>query len=390
MSLDATEFELTDECCAIALALMLDRISATLDACGPTFPLYVADDGQWYTTADGNWCAGHWIGLLWIAARRARDVDGRHRFATAARACIDRFEPQPLAQIFAGMNHYYAGFLGFDIDGSDELRHLGMRGADAMLQLYDPVAKQIPVGRYAVAPTVQASAEDSSWETRDLEHLAAVDVIHTSVPILWRAYAETGESTYYDTAVAHVRRHLEWHVRADGSTTQLRPYDAGSGVPGAPLNLLAADQNGCWSRGLAWHIAGLAVAHEVTGDLEWLDALQRSTTYYLRNTPSDLVPAWDTTVTSTDASRDSSAAAIAAYGLIRLGTDGDGATRALQQVGLRILSSLVTNYLVREDGVANQGGVAHGCYRYPQGLAIDNELIWTDFYTAAALDLITP
>jgi unsaturated chondroitin disaccharide hydrolase len=380
---------LNDELFSSALILMLDRVAEVLHACEQRFPLYVADDGRWYTTPDGNWCAGHWIGLLWIAAKRAHDAETRHRFTTAARMHINSFEPQSLGHIFAGMNHYYAGFLGFDVDGADELRLLGFRGADAMLRLYDPLAKQIPVGRYSVAPSAQANTDEDDWIKRDLEHLAAVDVIHTSVPILWRAYAESGDSRYYDTAVAHVKRHLEWHVRPDGSTTQLRPYDAESGEPGEPLNLLAENPNGCWSRGLAWHIAGLAEAFVATGDAEWLDALERSTTYYVTNTPRDLVPAWDTTCTSPRAPRDASAAAITAYGLIKLGVRGDHlATAALEQVGARILGSLATDYLAREDKATERGGVLHGCYRYPQGLAIDNELIWADFYTAAALDLI--
>lgn len=381
---------MSEELWTTALALMLDRVDATLDACAASFPLYVDDDGRWFTTPDGNWCAGHWIGLLWLAAKRAQDADTRHRLTTAARMHIDSFATQPLAHIFAGMNHYYAGFLGFDVDGDAELRRLGFRGAGAMLRLYDPLARQIPVGRYAVAPIGEASAENSEWEERDLEHLAAVDVIHTSVSILWRAHAESGEAAYYDTAVAHVQRHLEWHVRADGSTTQLRPYDAESGAPDEPLNLLATNQDGCWSRGLAWHIAGLAEAYVATGNPEWLDVLERSTTYYLSKTQSDLVPAWDTTCTSPDAPRDSSAAAITAYGLIKLGVRGDPATGALQQVGARILDSLVTSYLVREDEAIDRGGILHGCYRHPYGLAIDNELIWTDFYTAAALDLMAP
>ncbi len=31
------------------------------------------------------------------------------------------------------------------------------------------------------------------------------------------------------------------------------------------------------------------------------------------------------------------------------------------------------------------GAILHGCYRYPSQTAVDNELIWSDFYTAIAL-----
>jgi len=81
---------------------------------------------------------------------------------------------------------------------------------------------------------------------------------------------------------------------------------------------------------------------------------------------------------------------ITAYGLLKLAERGDPSTCELQQVGSRILSSLVTDYLVTESQAANRGALLHGCYRYPQGVSINNELIWGDFYAAAALDLLVP
>lgn len=58
---------------------MLSRTSQTLKELGPTeFPLVVdPDTGEWETTDDGNWCGGHWVGLLWLAAEHAED-DGNH------------------------------------------------------------------------------------------------------------------------------------------------------------------------------------------------------------------------------------------------------------------------------------------------------------------------
>jgi unsaturated chondroitin disaccharide hydrolase len=374
-----------------ALAAIFERVNVTLDAYAPRFPLYVENDGRWYTTEDGNWCAGHWIGLLWLAAKRSTTAEAGRRFASTARTCIEALLAQPLTHLFAGMNHYYAGFLGFDVDGDNELRALGLRGADAMLRLYDPVARQIPIGRYSVAPPDDnVSGRTSDWDRWDLEHMAAVDAIHTSVPILWRAYIETGERSYYDVAAAHTMRHIEWHMRADGSTTQLRRYDPRTGVPGAPFSTLANDEGGCWARGLAWSIAGLADAYVATGDANVLEAIRRSMSYYKANTSSDLIPTWDLTCRSAGTAYDSSAAAIVAYGLLRLGRRRDEATVGLESDGTRILSTLLADCLVSDEQAANHGAVLHGCYRHPQQVAIDTELIWTDFYTAAALDLITP
>ncbi len=43
---------------------------------------------------------------------------------------------------------------------------------------------------------------------------------------------------------------------------------------------------------------------------------------------------------------------------------------------------------MRDPSAPNVGGVLHGCYRRPRQIAVDNELIWTDFYVMAALDIL--
>ncbi len=374
-----------------ALSLIVDRVIGTLDECAPQFPMYVDADGRWYTTEDGNWCAGHWIGLLWLASRWAPSKQARERFVASARGYITRFETQPLDNLFAGMNHYYAGFLGFDVTGDRSLRAVGIRGADAMLRLYDPVAEQIPVGRYEVAPGSPSSTDGSvsAWDATDRRHLAAVDAIHTSVPVLWRAYRETRDDRYYDVAAAHTRRHMSWHVRGNGSTTQLRPYDALTGAPGNASNTLANGPEGCWSRGQAWNIAGLATGYVATRDEILLEVLRKSVDYYLTQTQPRPVPLWDLTVNGRNAPSDSSAAAIVAYGLLQLSSVADTAGD-LADVGEHVLATLIDECLVTAEGAADRGAVTHGCYRHPQGLAVDSELIWTDFYTACALDAWQP
>lgn len=359
-----------------AVAALGARVETILTSCGSRFPMFVADDGDWFTTDDGNWCAGHWIGLLWLASKHAENAGLRRRFATAARECVERFREQPTDSIFAGMNHHHAGFLGFDVTGDSDLRELGLRGADAMVELFDPVAEQIPVGQYAVAPHDAVASErptTADWDSWDLRHLAAVDAIHAAVPILLRAHAETGESRYLEIAVRHTRRHLEWHVRQDGSTSQLRPYDAVTGTPKPPLSPLAGSDGGCWSRGLGWNIAGLAEVFAATGDTSVLDALRRSTAFYVAG---GLIPRWDTDSTDAAAPLDSSAAAVTAYGLLSLRKSQEP---ELEELGGQTLAALLAMCLV-------DGAVLHGCYRYPQRLAIDTELIWSDFYTFAAVD----
>jgi unsaturated chondroitin disaccharide hydrolase len=141
----------------------------------------------------------------------------------------------------------------------------------------------------------------------------------------------------------------------------------------------------CWARGQGWHIAGLSRAYAETGAGRYLDALEAAVEYYLDHTPEDLVPYWDfEDPRIPDVPRDTSAAGIAAYGLSWLDGDDERAER-LRGIGRDVLASLVSGYLRTDVDDDRRGMVLQGCYSMPGDYAIDNELIWTDFYVARSL-----
>lgn len=367
-----------------ALSRIVQRVRHVSATVGPRFPLFVEPDGTWNTTTDGNWCAGYWIGLQLLAAARADSDAERRSLTDSARSGIERMRRQSTQNIFAGVNHHIAGFWAHDITGEPALRALGVRGAEAMRELYNPRTRQIPIGMVRLAPFDDANPEHAPLH--NLMDVTAVDVIHTSLPVLWRAAAETGDRSFADIAMAHARRHLELHCRPDGSTIQMTRVD-GDGEPVERLNPLGDTLDSCWSRGLAWHVAGLADAYVATGLAPFLDALERSVSYLLASCGGG-IPAWD--LDRPAGTRDSSAAAITAYGLLRLAARPDAAGRVsgLEAEGRRLLRVLIESCLDSDETPAGRGGIAHGCYQYPQGVAVDTELIWGDFYTAAALDLV--
>jgi len=102
---------------------------------------------------------------------------------------------------------------------------------------------------------------------------------------------------------------------------------------------------------------------------------------YRANVPDDLIPYWDLEDPSIpDAPRDTSAAALAAYGLVRLSSDS-----RLRTAGEEILASLIESYTITDADDPRRGMVRHGCYDKPGEYATDNELIWTNYYVAYAL-----
>ena len=387
-----TAAELSEADLRGSLSAVLDRVDVTLSETGDAFPL-VADPetGTWETTPDGNWCAGHWIGLLWLAHDHADSDDERDRYEAAARehTALLRESEALTETMFAGMNHLYAGFRAYDVTGDRSLFGVGLTGADAMLDLFHERAQLIPrrESEYAISGPEYESAKGpvEDVEGRSTAWEGSSDSIYTSVPVLWRAYDETLDPRFRDVAVSHANRHLKWQVRPDGRTWNRTVFDPETGDPELNYNKHAHSDETCWARGHGWIIAGYAAAYDATRAERYLDVLERTTDYYVDHSPDDLVPYWDFEDPAIpDAPRDTSAAALVAYGLARLDGDGDRVAR-LREVGEAILASLVESYLVTDADDPRRGMVLHGCYEKNAEYATDNELIWTDYYVAYTL-----
>jgi unsaturated chondroitin disaccharide hydrolase len=375
-----------------ALEALLHRVATTLEETGEEFPL-VSDPEteEWEATETGNWCAGHWIGLLWLAYAHA-DADERDRYEAAAREHTDvlRESSDQLDTMFGGMNYLYAGFRAYDVTGDRSQFGLGLTGADAMVGLFHETAQLIPrqESEYEIAGP---EYDSDAVPVDDVEGLSTApegssDSIYTAVPVLWRAYRETNDPRFRDIAVSHANRHLRWHVREDGRTWNRTVFDPETGEAERHYNKHAHSDQTCWARGHGWIMAGYAEAYAATGAERYLEVLERTAEYYVRNSPDDLVPYWDFEDPDIpDAPRDTSAAALVAYGLARLEADNERAEE-LRRLGEEILASLVDSYLVSDPDDPRRGMVLDGCYEKPSGYAIDNELIWTTYYLAYTLD----
>jgi hypothetical protein len=143
-----------------------------------------------------------------------------------------------------------------------------------------------------------------------------------------------------------------------------------------------------WTRGLAWILCGyaeliefLAVRKEPTLS-RFVDVATATADFYIANTPVDGVPYWDTGAPglarlgdyldrpaepfNEHEPVDSSAAAIAAQGLIRLGNHLGDAGRGYRQAGLTVARTLFAEpYL--STSAEHEGLLLHSVYHRPNG-----------------------
>lgn len=371
-----------------ALSAFCSRVDETLAVIGDAFPYFAnPKTGEWETTPNGNWCGGHWVGLLWLAAEHADDPTEAHRYETAACDHIETmYEYMPRDSMFCGMNFYYAGFRGYDVTGDRSLFSLGLEAADAMVTSFHEGARQIPLGGLDIQGPEQFRGPKSAHGPAG-DRVGAVDNVYTALPVLWRAYRETRDEQFRDIALAHADRHLDWYIREDGSTWHHAVFDRETGALERQYNELALSDDTCWARGQGWSIAGLSRAYAETGAGRYLDAVGQMVDYYRRNSPPDEIPYWDFAADNGEP-RDTSAAALTAYGLT--GLPVEPRTEELRSYGSRVLESLLDDYLVTDPDASTYGSLHEGCFNRPGRYADNNELIWADYYTAVTVASLLP
>ncbi len=180
-------------------------------------------------------------------------------------------------------------------------------------------------------------------------------------------------------------------LRSDDTTFHTFYWDPDTGLPQRGETEQGSSDDSCWARGQAWGIYGFALNHRYTGDDSLLAAAQRCADYFLAHLPSDHVAYWDLEFgDGSGEERDSSAAAIAACGLIELadqlrtGARADGYRAAAH----RILDALIDGYSTASHPDSN-ALILHGVYDKPKGVGVDEGTLWGDYFYLEALTRIT-
>ena len=122
---------------------------------------------------------------------------------------------------------------------------------------------------------------------------------------------------------------------------------------------------------------------------------QRNAAYWLTHLPDDKVPSWDFDADLGQPlpwgpQKDSSAAAIAASGLLDLAQQTGSSEQAIayHNAALVMLDALTgPDYLARETP-GWEGILKHGVYHTRKDLGIDESVMWGDFFLVEALSKV--
>jgi unsaturated chondroitin disaccharide hydrolase len=196
-------------------------------------------------------------------------------------------------------------------------------------------------------------------------------------PLQWGA-GNGGSPAWAGIAATHAETVTTNLVRPNGSTFQVADFNPTTGALMSRGTFSGFSNSSTWARGEAWALYGFVQAYQTSDNPAFLTTAEDVANYFVDHSPTNGIPPWDFDAPGTQPV-DTSAAAIAADGLVMLSTVAG--TSALETMYLddaeNILGTLSSHYLdlgasVLIDGFPGKGGT-------------NTALIYGDYYFTEAL-----
>jgi len=352
---------------AVAGKRLLDTVKTVNDS--TRYPRSTAPDGTWTTTDKYGWTSGFFPGCLWLMYEHTGD----RRFLSAARSWT-----AGLREVSQYTGSHDVGFMidssygnGWRITGDEDYRHVMIVAAVTLSGRWKRTTELI-----------------RSWDfNADVwQYPVIIDNI-MNLELLFRAYRLGGFTELYIIAESHALKSAAYHVRADGSTIHVVDIDPDTGAAIGTYTHQGYSRDSIWSRGQAWAIHGFTMAYRETRNVYLLETARRVADYYIDRLPDDCITYWDFDDPAIpDAPRDSSAGAIAASGLLELGTliDSKEDRERYHAAAKTILTELASDRYLNT-GNSGTGILLHGTGNRPADSEVDASLIYGDYYFIEAL-----
>jgi unsaturated chondroitin disaccharide hydrolase len=310
---------------------------------------YYTSGNSWVMVSPSGWTSGYLPGELWAAYSLTGDAwyadNAQHRDAGLRTSSLNASSTD------IGMRFFYSHARAYQMVGNTGSRNTALAAANIEAARFDPTIGAL---RSRVA---------TDGVRVIVDELINLEILYWGAdnggPALWR-----------ETARLHARTVARDFIRDDGGVHHVVVYDPQSGEVIGKEKGQGYSADSEWSRGQAWAIHGFTNSYRHTGDPVLLEAARKVSDHYLANLPSDMVPYWDLSAPNIpDEPRDSSAAAIAASGLIDLALlDPVPANRLRYEAAARAtLMSLASPAYLSAGG--NPAVLLHGTLNYWSGTA---------------------
>ncbi len=330
------------------------------------FPMYT-QNGKWKHEGEAwtNWCEGFLGGQMWLLHRHTGETYWRKRAEHYSRLIEHRKHDRDVHDLgFLFFHGTYRRW--YELAGDKALQ-------DVVIQAGRTLAMRFKEkGRY-----LRSFVSDESL---------FIDIM-MNVPVIFYAALHTGDQELYRVGMEHCLTTRRYLVRGDGSTSHEGLFNLETGEFIRQSTHQGWRDDSSWARGLAWALYGFGTVYTLTQDARFLQTAEACAEFYIEHTPSHGVPPNDWAEPNSEWHYESSAAAIAASGMINLSRiTGDPARAYLyRDYALRIMDTLTTPEFLANETPGWEGVLKHGMYHQRKRLGVDESVMWGEYFFLEAL-----
>ncbi len=178
-----------------------------------------------------------------------------------------------------------------------------------MLAASDLAGRFNPTGRFIRAWNDTGDGEKAGW--------AIIDCM-MNLPLLYWAAKETNDPRFKHIAIMHADTAQEHFIRQDGSSKHIISFDPESGDYLRSYGGQGYERGSSWTRGQAWALYGFVLSYIHTGRADYLATARKVADYFIGDIPDHGRIPVDFRQPADCQLEDSTAAAIAACGLLEI------------------------------------------------------------------------
>ncbi len=356
-----------------ALNFAQDQVKHLTDAHPNDFPIYTKG-GKWVHSGESwtNWCEGFLGGMMWIFHTRTGDPWWRAKAEHYSRLIEERKTDRTVHDL--GFLFWSTWKRWYDLSGDEAINEVVITAGQTMGLRFMERGQYL---RSFVAP----------------ESLF-IDIM-MNVGIVFYAAQQTGDDELLNKAHQHCLITRKYIVRGNGSTAHEGIFDLETGEFLRQTTHQGWRGDSAWARGLTWAFYGFGTAYDMTGDYRYLETARLCADFYLEHTSFDEdapggpgVPPNDYDDPRQPVLYESSAAAIAASGLLNLGKIVQDPTYAnrYRAAALTILDTLTGPEYLANETPGWEGILKHGIYHQPKDIGVNESVMWGEYFFIEAVD----
>ncbi|MFN3309916.1 MAG: glycoside hydrolase family 88 protein [Anaerolineales bacterium] len=323
------------------------------------------ENGKWRLQEAGwtNWCEGFLGGALWLIYL----LTGERRFREYAEHYSRLIEVRKTDRTVHDLGFLFLPTWGrwYTIDGD-------LRAQEVLIQAGRTLAE-----RYQSPGGYLCSFQGA--------HSLYIDIM-MNVPLVFEAAQLSKDDKLFEVALRHCQTTQRYLVRGDFSTAHEGIFDPETGRFLRYQTQQGWRDDSTWARGHVWELYGFTVAYRYSQAAPFLNTAQGLADYYLLHTPEHGIPPNDWDEPNPLYPYESSAAAVAASGLLSLAacTTDQLRSRVYREAAERILHTLCSDEFLATDPQW-EGILRHAIYHLPAGVGVDESTIWGDYFFLEAI-----